>query len=94
MSRIKRYIDSLIEAGVTIFGNNDEWYDAYQNHLYEKYGFDTSEQSADTYLVKSKNGDVVAETNCLEHAFHMVDNLREIFIQQNLGLHDFKVYGV
>tara|TARA_R110001592_G_scaffold87117_2_gene257210 strand:- start:9627 stop:9887 length:261 start_codon:yes stop_codon:yes gene_type:complete len=86
-------MDSLVEAGVNIFGN-DEWYEAYQNYLYEKYGFDTSEESADTYLVKSKNGDVVVETNCLEHAFYIVDDLREIFIQQNLGLHDFKVYGV
>jgi len=88
MSRIKRYIDSLTDDGVTIFGN-DEWYESYENYLYEKYAFDTYRNSADTYLVKSKNGDVVAETNCLEHAFHIID-----FIQENIGLHDFKVYGV
>lgn len=92
MSRIKRYIDSLIEAGVNVFGNDD--YESYQNYLYEKYGFDTSPEESDKYVVKSSTGEVVTKTSCLSHAFHLVDTLRDFLIQNNLEPQDFKVYGV
>jgi hypothetical protein len=87
MSRIKNYIDSLISAGINVFGD-DDWYESYQNYLYEKYGYNTQNEKSDTYVVKSEDGDVVLETDCLEHAFYIVDDLCQFQSKK------FKVYGV
>lgn len=82
MSKTKRHIERLLESGMNLFGD-DDWYESYQNHLYNQYGYDTTPHG-NNFVVKDANGNVVKKTSSLEDAFATIDSLHNTGITYNV----------